>query len=48
MSNNNSIRLIDFDISRNMIISSTYFAHKRIHEAIWSSPDGTSTNQTTY
>jgi hypothetical protein len=45
VSNNNSIRLTDFAISRNMTISSTYFPHKRINKATWSSPDGTTTNQ---
>ena len=30
-SNNNEERLIDFAVSRNMIVSSKYFPHKRIH-----------------
>jgi endonuclease/exonuclease/phosphatase family metal-dependent hydrolase len=45
MSNNNSMRLTDFAISRNMTVSSTYFPHNRIHTATWSSPDGTTSNQ---
>ena len=45
-SNNNRERLIDFAVSRNMIVSSTYFPHNRIHKMTWGSPDGTTFNQT--
>ena len=44
-SNDNGERLIDFSVSRNMIVSSIYFPQKRIHKMTWSSPDGTTFNQ---
>ena len=45
ISNDNGLRLIYFAASRNMIISSTQFAHKNIHKQTWRSPDGITTNQ---
>ena len=44
-SNDNGLRIIDFAISRNMVVSSTYFEHKNIHKATWLSPDGITKNQ---
>jgi hypothetical protein len=44
-SNNNGERLIDFAVSRNMIVSITYYPHKIIHKMTWGSPDGTTFNQ---
>ena len=43
--NNNGERLIDFAASRNQIIGSTMFNHKKIHLATWSSPGKTYFNQ---
>jgi len=44
-SNNNGERLIDFAVSRSMIVSSTYFPDKRIHNMTWGSQDGITFNQ---
>lgn len=44
-SNDNGTRLIDFAVSRNIVLSSTYFEHKDIHKATWVSPDGITKNQ---
>ncbi|PSN34712.1 hypothetical protein C0J52_21184 [Blattella germanica] len=45
ISNDNGRRLIDFAESKNLIISSTQFAHKDIHKQTWRSPDVITTNQ---
>ena len=44
--NNNGWRMIDFAITKNMVISSTLFLHKRIHKDTWKAPDETTSNQT--
>ena len=44
-SNSTGESLIDFAVSRNMIVSSTFFPHKRIHKMAWGSPDGIIFNQ---
>ncbi|PNF24941.1 hypothetical protein B7P43_G09156 [Cryptotermes secundus] len=44
--NHNGIKLIDFAESRTLIISSTYFPHKKnIHKRTWAAPDGVTFNQ---
>ena len=44
-SNDNGHRLIDFAMSRNLVISSTFFTRKNIYKQTWVSPDGNSFNQ---
>lgn len=45
ISNDNGRRLIDFAESKNMVVSSTQFAHKNIHKQTWRSPNGQVFNQ---
>jgi hypothetical protein len=45
-SNNNGMRLVDFSVSRNIVISITRFPHKDIHKETWMSPDSQTENQT--
>ena len=45
ISNNNGQRLVDFALSKNMVISSVKFPHKNIHKETWISPDGNTKNQ---
>jgi hypothetical protein len=39
-SNDNGMRLINFDSSRNMVVGSIMFEHKDVHKRTWKSPDG--------
>ncbi|XP_054082617.1 uncharacterized protein LOC128920129 [Zeugodacus cucurbitae] len=39
------LRLIDFAGARNMVVCSTRFQHKKIHQATWLSPDRNTRNQ---
>ncbi|KAL0271865.1 UNVERIFIED_CONTAM: hypothetical protein PYX00_008828 [Menopon gallinae] len=43
--NDNGNRLVNFAISKNMTIASTYFPRKNIHKHTWTSPDGLTKNQ---
>lgn len=44
-SNDNGNKLINFAISRELVISSTYFPRKNIHKHTWSAPDGRTKTQ---
>jgi hypothetical protein len=45
VSHYNGMRLTDFSISRNVVISSTRFPHKHINTETWISPDGQLKNE---
>jgi hypothetical protein len=45
VSNGNGMRLIDFAVNRNMVISSVRFPHKDIHKETWITPNGHTENQ---
>jgi len=45
ITNDNGNKLITFATARNMIISNTYFPHKKIHKQTWISPCGLVKNQ---
>jgi endonuclease/exonuclease/phosphatase family metal-dependent hydrolase len=44
-SNDNSVRLINFATSKNVIDKSTTYPHCEIHKHAWTSPDGVTHNQ---
>ncbi|VDO92783.1 unnamed protein product [Heligmosomoides polygyrus] len=43
--NEHGSRLITFCSYNNLCIGNTYFQHRRIHKATWSSPDGRTVNE---
>ena len=45
LTNDNGSPLIQFAVSRNMIIGSTFHLHKDFHKSTWRSPDGVTSNQ---
>lgn len=45
ISNDNGTRLVNFAMTRSMIVSSTTFPHKDIHKETWISPSGQIKNQ---
>jgi exonuclease III len=45
ISNDSGVRLIDFAMSKNMTVSSTFFPHLDIHKRTWTLPDGNTHNQ---
>jgi hypothetical protein len=43
--NTNGQRLVDFEKTKNMVVSSTCFPHKEIQKQTWRFPDGKTNNQ---
>jgi DNA repair ATPase RecN len=44
-SNDNGVRIINVATSKNLVVKSTMFPHRNIHEYNWTSPDGQTHNQ---
>jgi endonuclease/exonuclease/phosphatase family metal-dependent hydrolase len=44
-SNDNGIRIVNFAISKNLVVQSTMFPHRNIHKYTWTCPDGKTHNQ---
>jgi hypothetical protein len=44
-SNDNGIKVANFPTSKNLVVKSTMFPHRNIHNYTWTSPDGQTQNQ---
>ena len=44
-SNDNGVRLVNFATSKNLVVKSTMFSHRNIHNYTWTSPDRKTHNQ---
>jgi hypothetical protein len=44
-SNDNEVRVVNFATSKNLVVKSTMFPHRKIHKYTWTSPDGKTHNQ---
>jgi hypothetical protein len=45
ISNNNGVRVVNSETSKNSVVKSTMFPHRSIHKYTWTSPDGQTHNQ---
>ena len=43
--NDNGFRIVNFAISKNLVVKSTTFPHRNIHKYTWTSPDGKTQNK---
>jgi exonuclease III len=46
ISNDNGVRIVNFATSKNLVLKSTMFPHRKIHKPTWTSPEGNTHNQT--
>jgi hypothetical protein len=44
-SNDNGVSVLNFATSKNVVVKSTMFPHRKIHKYTWTSPDGKTHNQ---
>jgi hypothetical protein len=44
-SNDNGVRVVNSARSKNLVVKSTMFPHRKIHKYTWTSPDGKTHNQ---
>jgi hypothetical protein len=40
ISNDNGVRVLNFGTSKNLVVKSTMFPHRKIHKHTWTSPEG--------
>jgi hypothetical protein len=45
ISNDNGVRVVNFGTSKNLVVKSTMFPHRKIHKYTWTSPEGNTHNQ---
>jgi hypothetical protein len=45
ISNDSGVRVVNFVTSKNLVVSSTVFPHRKIHKYTWTSPEGNTHNQ---
>jgi hypothetical protein len=45
ISNDNGISVVNFATSKNLIVKSTMFSHRKVHKYFWASPDEKTHNQ---
>jgi hypothetical protein len=46
ISNDNGVIIVNIATSKNSVVKSTMFPHRRIHKYTWASPEGNTHNQT--
>jgi hypothetical protein len=44
ISNDNGVRAVTFATSKNLVVKSTMFPHRKIHKYTWTSPEGNTHN----
>jgi endonuclease/exonuclease/phosphatase family metal-dependent hydrolase len=44
-SNENGVRVVNFATSKNLVVKSTMFPHRKIHKHTWTSPEGNTHNR---
>jgi hypothetical protein len=45
ISNDHGVRAVNFATSKNLVVKSTVFLHRKIHKYTWTSPEGNTHNQ---
>jgi hypothetical protein len=45
ISNDSGVRVVNFATSKNLVVKSTMFPHRKIHKYTWTSPEGNTHNQ---
>jgi hypothetical protein len=48
ISNDNGVRVVNFATSKNLVVKSMMFPHRKIHKYTWTSPEGNTHNQTNH